>query len=216
MPSFLSKVFSRKNSRDGSDSDVVGNGSGDGGASGPKSPASPRGHKSNPSLLEGKFEAVITPASPLSSNFAEANTNHIFNQQQKPDKQTGIPGFTLFRTKSRPANSSLSPTKRIGELPTLSFNYNYEKGTPTSTSSPFSPFSQTSTSPISLSSPSASRVLGVVFEGDDRHILLDEKVIGATRLSPAEALVLVRSCSLVIAERGMLFTILISILTCKI
>jgi hypothetical protein len=95
MPSFLSKVFGRKK-EDAADG-----------------PTPPKGHKSNPSLLEGKFEAVVTPASPTATNFAVA-------QQQPKDKDGG---FALFKTKSRPSTTSpLSPNKRTEELPTLSLN----------------------------------------------------------------------------------------------
>jgi hypothetical protein len=94
MPSFLSKVFGRKK-EDAADR-----------------PTSPKGHKSHPSLLEGKFEAVVTPASPIATNFAEA-------QGHSKDKEGG---FALFRAKSRPSNSPLPSNKRSEELPTLSLN----------------------------------------------------------------------------------------------
>ena len=149
MPSFLSKVFGRKKE------DVV------------EAPTSPKGHKSNPSLLEGKFEAVVTPASPTAINFAEA-------QGQSKDKEGG---FALFKTKSRPSNLPLSPTKQAEELPTLSLNLPGQK------------------------EENGTRALGVVFEGD-RHVALDDSAIGAKRLSPVETLALVRACSQAITERG--------------
>jgi hypothetical protein len=92
MPSFLSKVFGRKK-EDAADV-----------------PTSPKGHKSHPSLLEGKFEAVVTPASPTAANFAVA-------QQQPKDKDGG---FALFKIRSRQSNSPLS--KPTEEFPTLSLN----------------------------------------------------------------------------------------------
>jgi hypothetical protein len=118
-------------------------------------------------LLEGKFEAVVTPASPTAINFAEA-------QGQPKDKEGG---FGLFKTKSRPSHSPLSPTKRTEELPTLSLNLPGQK------------------------EENGSRALGVVFEGD-RQVTLDDSVIGAKRLNPTETLTLVRACSQAITERG--------------
>ena len=149
MPSFLSKVFGRKKE------------------DAPVSPTSPKGHKSHPSLLEGKFEAVITPDSPIATNFAEA-------YGQPKDKEGG---FGLFGAKSRPSTAPLPPTKRVEELPTLSLNLPGQK------------------------EENGSRVLGVVFEGD-RQVLLDDSVIGAKRLNPAETLALVQACSNIITERG--------------
>ncbi|KIK98383.1 hypothetical protein PAXRUDRAFT_823936 [Paxillus rubicundulus Ve08.2h10] len=49
-----------------------------------------------------------------------------------------------------------------------------------------------------------SRVLGVVFEADPQLlVVLDDVVIGAKRLNPLEALILVRVCSQAVAERGL-------------
>jgi hypothetical protein len=97
MPSFLSKVFGRKK-EDTANVPV------------------PKGHKSNPSLLEGKFEAVVTPASPVATNFASA-------QQQPKDKDGG---FGLFTTKSRQPNSPLA-AKPTEAFPTLSLNFPGQK-----------------------------------------------------------------------------------------
>ena len=88
MPSFLQKVFGRKK-EDGSDS---------------SKPLSSR--KSNPSLLEGKFEAIVPP--PV-----------VTTDEQSSPKETG---FGLFRTKSRSAKSPASPVPRIEDLPSLSLN----------------------------------------------------------------------------------------------
>lgn len=155
MPSFLSKVFGRKK-EDGTD--------------GPKSP---KQRKSNPSLLEGKFEAVVTPQTPVATNFAEVHGGQSNKQQDKEG------GFALFRAKSRPQSPQLPSNKRLEDLPTLSLNLPGQK------------------------EENGSRALGVVFEGDERQAMLDESVIGAKRLSPNETLTLVRACSQVITERGM-------------
>ncbi|KIJ18361.1 hypothetical protein PAXINDRAFT_9438 [Paxillus involutus ATCC 200175] len=49
-----------------------------------------------------------------------------------------------------------------------------------------------------------SRTLGVVFEADPHLlIVLDDVVIGAKRLNPLEALILLRVCSQAVAERGL-------------
>ncbi|KAF8840646.1 hypothetical protein BDN67DRAFT_951199 [Paxillus ammoniavirescens] len=49
-----------------------------------------------------------------------------------------------------------------------------------------------------------SRTLGVVFEADPQLlIVLDDVVIGARRLNPLEALILLRVCSQAVAERGL-------------
>src|ERR1700737_2046666 len=124
MPSFLSKVFNRKNSKDGTDNAADNTNS----TQPTSSPTSPRHHKSKPSLLEGKFEAVITPASPSASNFAEAYSNIDQLQKYENEKESGgVSGFTLFRAKSRPSNPSspLSPPKRLEPLPALTFTHTF-------------------------------------------------------------------------------------------
>lgn len=88
--------------------------------------------------------------------------------------------FGLFRTKSRSAvKSPTSPVPRLAELPTLSLNLPGQR------------------------EENNSRSLGVVFEGD-RDVVLDDSVIGLKRLNPAETITLVKACSQVITERGML------------
>lgn len=89
MPSFLSKVFGRKKE------DVE------------DTPKPLKVHASNPSLLEGKFEAV-SPPSP------NVTTQDLVSPREG--------SFALFRTKSRHVGSPLSPDKRVDELPTLSLN----------------------------------------------------------------------------------------------
>jgi hypothetical protein len=84
--------------------------------------------------------------------------------------------LALFRAKSGPTNVS---TTHHSDLPHLSLNLPGPKD------------------------EANSRALGVVFEADpDGTIVLPDSVIGERRLSPLEALILVRACSQAIATRG--------------
>ncbi|KAH7882737.1 hypothetical protein F5I97DRAFT_1907989 [Phlebopus sp. FC_14] len=88
-------------------------------------------------------------------------------------------GFSLFRPKSR-VGSSKTNQKRADAVPQLSLQLPGPKEN------------------------SDSRALGVVFEADpDSQTILDDEVIGARRLNPLEALILVRVCSQAITERGL-------------
>ena len=89
-------------------------------------------------------------------------------------------GFSLFRPKTR--GVSQKPAKHPDDIPHLTLQLPGPKEN------------------------SDSRPLGVVFDADpDSEILLDDAVIAAKRLSPLEALVLIRACAQAITERGMLF-----------
>jgi hypothetical protein len=88
MPSFLSKVFGRKKQDEKETSQA---------------------RTSDATLLEGKFEAVSPPTSPINSSFVES--------QNGKDKEGGFP---LFKSKSRQYSPmTASPTV---DLPQLSLN----------------------------------------------------------------------------------------------
>ena len=85
-------------------------------------------------------------------------------------------GFSFFRPKNRGQKSA---QKRPENLPQLTLHL---------------------PGPKENSDP---RALGVVFEADpDSQIVLDDAVIAAKRLSPLEALILIRACSQAITEHG--------------
>jgi hypothetical protein len=86
MPSFLSKVFGRKKGDE-------------------KDSATPRStkHSSDPSLLEGKFEAIPSTISPSTPKFPE--DPHASEKGKGKEGDKGGP-FGLLRSKSRPQPSS--------------------------------------------------------------------------------------------------------------
>lgn len=131
-------------------------------------------NKRNSSLLEGKFEAVSPPASPSAINVTQGQPPQPSPREDRKEKEAG---FSLFRTRSpRPTSPKTDAPKP--ELPHLTLSLAEEKGKDT-------------------------RQLGAVFETDaaDRGVLPDN-VIGERRLSPYEALNLVKACSTAIADRG--------------
>ncbi|GBE87016.1 predicted protein [Sparassis crispa] len=152
MPSFLSKVFTRK--RDEKDTS--------------------RKRSSVASLLEGKFEAV----SPTISRSAAQISEPTQSKEKEKEKDAG---FSLFRAKSPVSPNDSS--KSTSDAPHLTLN-------------------------LPVPKEEKSRALGVVFEADpeDRRILSDS-VVGERRLSPLEALLLVKACSTAIVERGGLETL---------
>ena len=130
---------------------------------------------SDVSLLEGKFEAISPTVSPTATHFAES----VGKEKENTKERDGFFGIT--RSKSRP---SLKPPivaqNPIDELPHLTLNL---------------PGSATATT---------ARALGVVFEDDPTSLLLlEDSELEERRLSPAEALKLVKACSQVITARGM-------------
>ncbi|KAF7799212.1 hypothetical protein EIP86_010444 [Pleurotus ostreatoroseus] len=140
-------------------------------------PGSPTAHAhkrhSNASLLEGKYEAVSPNVSPSATKFTETA------QQAKDKDGASSNPLSLFRSRSRnitdPTRSSSTPS-----LPTPQLTLN-----------------------LPVPKEEKSRALGVVFEADPDNIsTLPEAVIGERRLSPLEALLLVKACSEYITRHG--------------
>ncbi|KAI0789269.1 hypothetical protein C8Q75DRAFT_733928 [Abortiporus biennis] len=96
MPSFLSKVFGRKKDE--------------------KESSHSTKRRSNPSLLEGKFEAVPHNVSPIATNFPE-----------NPLSKEKDPAFSLFRPKSRTVSPIPESTKPSVALPHLTLNLSVPK-----------------------------------------------------------------------------------------
>ncbi|KZT65115.1 hypothetical protein DAEQUDRAFT_769156 [Daedalea quercina L-15889] len=104
MPSFLSKVFTRKKDE--------------------KDASHPPKRTSVPSLLEGKFEAVSPPASPSATNVAHSQS--VQKEERKEKEKEKEAGFSLFRTRSpRPTSPKTDAAK--SELPHLTLNLPEEK-----------------------------------------------------------------------------------------
>ena len=99
MPSFLSKVFGRKKGDE-------------------KDSATPRSTKriSDPSLLEGKFEAVPSTISPSTPKFPEGT--HASDKGKDKEGDKGGP-FGLLRSKSKPQPSSPTTTGTTTDTPHL-------------------------------------------------------------------------------------------------
>lgn len=132
------------------------------------------------SLLEGKFEAVSPTISPSATNFAESASRSKEKEKAKEhDKDVGKDtGFSLFRSRSRPVSPLPESPKSIPEVPRLTLN-------------------------LPVPKEERSRALGVVFEADpDDRSTLPDALIGERRLSPLEALLLVKACSGAIVEHG--------------
>jgi hypothetical protein len=156
MPSFLNKVFGRKKS--------VG-----------KDHVRTSNRISDPSLLEGKFEAVPPNVSPSATRFAEAAAAAL---EKAKEKEPG--GFALFRPKSRAQSPPPRPSKPPVDVPRLTLN-------------------------LPLSKDEQSRALGDVFEAETTaHVLPDQKV-NEYRLTPVETLTLINACTKAITERGGIF-----------
>ncbi|KAH9064407.1 hypothetical protein EDB87DRAFT_1551900, partial [Lactarius vividus] len=127
------------------------------------------------SLLEGKFEAVSPTVSPSAALFTDPGAAQIRGNDKAKDKESP---FNLLRYKSRPSSDSPTIENPVTDVPHLSLALPVTKD--------------------------RGRALDVVFEsGHDVVALLDEAAIGERRLSPGEALSLVRACSQVIIERGL-------------
>ena len=167
MPSFLSKVFGRKKDEPTN------------GHTPTPAKAQPKHKASNPSLLEGKFEQVVPPETPIQTNFANALPIPIVSSPLSGVTSREAGGFGLFRSRSRHA-SPPTAHKPLDELPSLTLAL---------------PTQQEDTDGDGL---------GVDFEGENRLPLLDESVIGAKRLNVEECKQLVDACTKAILERGSL------------
>jgi hypothetical protein len=154
MPSFLSKVFGRKKQDDKDSS----------------------GHGSDPSLLEGKFEAVSPNVSPTAEKFVDGTSTKDKEDKQKPKDKGKDNPFSLLKSKS--ATSSPDVTTKS------------------------EPFSHLTLNLPGLKDDDNARALGVVFEADPSQLVLSDAIIGSRRLTSLETLVLVRACSQAIMARG--------------
>ncbi|KAH9837891.1 uncharacterized protein C8Q71DRAFT_567206 [Rhodofomes roseus] len=106
MPSFLSKVFTRKKDE--------------------KDASHPPKRTSVASLLEGKFEAVSPPASPSATNVVHAQqAPKEEKKEEKKEKEKDV-GFSLFRTRSPRPTSPKTDTAKP-QLPHLTLNLPEEK-----------------------------------------------------------------------------------------
>lgn len=138
-----------------------------------KSSPTSRGRGSDGSLLDGKFEAVSPTVSPSVTEFPE-NAHGANGREKEKDA-----GFGLFKVKSRPSRpSSPELPRRRDDLPQLSLVLPVPKD------------------------DAQARTLGVVFEADPDTQILTDVTIGNRRLTPLEALILVRTCSQAIIARG--------------
>lgn len=131
----------------------------------------------SPPLLEGKFEVVSPTVSPSAAYFTDPGAAQIRGLERPKDKESPL---HVFRARSRPS-SDLSTVEKVEKaapnVPHLSLNLPVIK--------------------------ERGRALDVVFEsGSDTLALLNETTIRERRLTPHEALSLVRACSQVILERG--------------
>ena len=130
--------------------------------------------RDSPTLLEGKFEAVSPTVSPSAAHFTDPGVAQIRGHDKAKDKESP---FNLLRYKSRPSSDSPTPEKPFADVPHLSL-----------------------TLPVTRDRGGA---LDVVFEPVHESVaLLNQAAIGERRLSPGEAIFLVRACSQVIIERG--------------
>jgi hypothetical protein len=140
----------------------------------PESPADKPGYPTP--LLEGKFEAVSPTVSPSAAFFTDPGVAEIRGIEKPKDKESP---FHLFRPRSRPSSDSSAVEKAAPDVPHLSLNLPLTK--------------------------ERGRALDVVFESDpNAFALLNEATVIERRLTPHEALSLVRACSQVILERGAL------------
>ncbi len=125
-------------------------------------------------LLEGKFEAISPNVSPSAAFFVDPGAAQIRGNDKPRDKESP---FYIFRAKTRTSSDLPVVEKPLSDVPHLSLNLPITKG--------------------------RGRVLDVVFGSDpEAFTLLDEAAIREARLTPHEALALVRACSQVIIERG--------------
>ncbi|KAJ8075798.1 hypothetical protein PM082_021430 [Marasmius tenuissimus] len=149
-------------------------------------PGSPNKRRhSDPSLLEGKFERVSPNVSPTANNFTNEVNGNGKEKDAKREKEKGgksKESFSLLRIRS----SSPQQSPLTSESPTSNQDFHLS---------------------LNLAGPkneSKGRPLGVVFEGEtDPEGLLSAAAIGRRRLSPQEALLLIRTCSQAIMAKGL-------------
>ena len=184
MPAFFSKVFAR-----GKEKEKDGKGGNKDGLKEPSSPSAKQvkrfSRASATSLLEGRFEAVSPSVSPTAEKYGELNQSpgKKDGKEKEKEKERGAGG--LFRPKSRTMSGSDASLRKTEEAPQLKLD-------------------------LSLPSPkldTKKRNLSIVYEGD---AVLDDEVIGEKRLSPVEALKLMRACSNVLTSRGASFSLIYS------
>lgn len=126
-----------------------------------------------PSLLEGKFEAVSPTVSPSVSKYEDAEKEREREREREKEKEKERIG--LFRPRSRTKSPTRGASGRKSELPYLTLNLNL---------------------PSVKEDDKKDRELDVVYEG------LDAVALGEKRLTPQDALKLVRACSEAISSRG--------------
>jgi hypothetical protein len=125
-------------------------------------------------LLDGKFEAISPNVSPSAAFFVDPGAAQIRGDDKLKDKESP---FSFFRAKSRASSDLPVVEKPPSDVPHLSLHLPITKD---------------------------RRALDVVFESDPQAFALsNEAAIRERRLTPHEALSLVRACSQVIIERGM-------------
>ena len=130
-----------------------------------------------PSLLEGKFEAVSPTVSPSVSKYedAEKEREREREREKEKEKEREKERIGLFRPRSRTKSPTRGASGRKSELPYLTLNLNL---------------------PSVKEDDKKDRELDVVYEG------LDAVALGEKRLTPQDALKLVRACSEAISSRG--------------
>jgi hypothetical protein len=127
-------------------------------------------------LLDGKFEAISPNVSPSAAHFTDPGVLQIRGNERPRDKDSP---FHIFRARSRASSDLPTVGNAAPDVPHLSINLPVTKD--------------------------RGRALDVVFECDPQALVLfDETAIGERRLTPHEALSLVRACSQAIIERGAL------------
>lgn len=147
MPSFLTKVFGRKNLKEGE--------------------RSPGARSATGELLDGKFEDVSPTISPAAAHFPELQTNGSPRGRGADRTISESKLRTFFRSKSRSrATSPVGQQRKLEELPQL---------------------------PLSLLAN---------LNQDEAEVLLSDSVIGERRLTPVEAVGLVKVCSQAINNHG--------------
>ncbi|KAF9526239.1 hypothetical protein CPB83DRAFT_896385 [Crepidotus variabilis] len=186
MPSFLSKVFGRKNHEHDHDHEHE-----NAETSHVTSPLSPG------ELLEGRFEAIspnVSPSAtrfdldstgkPLSGNGGGKLANSRPGRVAVKDKDKDINVFGLFKAKSRPSSPEVQHRRLLDTLPHLKLDFEHSHST-------------------GKGEPSSSIAANTTADFLQADSVLSDAVIGQRRLNPLEALVLIRACSKVITARGL-------------
>lgn len=129
---------------------------------------------STPTANSSLLEGKYEAVSPPNSPSA---VQHVGSQstQQGHAKESSL---ALFRSRSRTVDKQQPSNSASASAPHLTLN-------------------------LPVPKEEKSRALGVVFEADpDSNSLVSDEVVGERRLTPLEALLLVKACSSAIAERG--------------